>query len=539
MRESVISLGRSGWSWRFALMAVAVTAAAWSAFAAPAIGEGLGSQTVVLANRNVPESVELAKYYMQRRGIPGTHLCLVDVPSGETVAREIFELQLRDPLLEFLRRQKLIDQVRRNPAEVGPNETSWNTLSTSIRYVVSMYGIPVKIADTRFQVLRILQDQFRRINLKDAAAVDSELALLLHPGYGLAGPIANPLFNQVQWDDAGSASSWLLIAARLDGPDPATVRRMIDDAIWAERYGLQGRVYIDARGIQHGAYQAGDHWLRESAERFLREGYEVVLDQADFIWGDAYPVEQAAVYMGWYAENVSGPFTRSDFRFQRGAIAYHIHSGSASILRSTDQRWTGPLLAKGAAVSMGAVTEPFLNYTPQLDLMADRLCEGHTFGESVYMAQPVLSWQMTFVGDPLYTPFKASLEDQIAALEKDGLREVEWAYLREINLLVRDGRFNYALEYCRSKLREHESLVLREKLGDLYAKNDLVNEAGEQYEVVIEKSETAAAALRVGARWMLILRLLGRKDEAALVESRLRERWKGSPQLAWLEMAQP
>ena len=116
---------------------------------------------------------------------------------------------------------------------------------------------------------------------------------------------------------------------------------------------------------------------------------------------------------------------------------------------------------------------------------------------------------------------------------------MEWAYLREINLLVRDGRFNYALEYCRSKLREHESLVLREKLGDLYAKNDLVNEAGEQYEVVIEKSETAAAALRVGARWMLILRLLGRKDEAALVESRLRERWKGSPQLAWLEMAQP
>lgn len=494
---------------------------------------------VVVANRNVPESVDLAKYYMQQRDIPASHLCLVDLPVGEVVAREIFELQLRDPLLEFLRRQKLVEQVRRNPAEVGPHETSWTTLGTSIRYIVSMYGVPVRVADTRFQALRILQDQFRRINLKDAAAVDSELALLLHPGYGLAGSTANPLFNQVRWDDAGSASGWMLIATRLDGPDPKTVRRMIDDAIWAERYGLQGRVYVDARGIKDGGYQAGDHWLREAAERFMREGYEVVLDEADFIWGDAYPVERAAVYMGWYAENVAGPFAREDFRFQRGAVAYHIHSSSASILRSMDKRWTGPLLGKGAAVSMGAVTEPFLNYTPQLDVLADRLCEGHTFGESVYMAQPALSWQMTFVGDPLYTPFKTSLDEQIAALEKDGLPEVEWAYLRKVNLLVREGRFNYALEYCRGKLRERESLVLREKLGDLYAKNDLVNDAGEQYETVMEKSETAATALRVGVRWMLILRLLGRKDEAAVVEAQLRERWKDSPQLAWLEMAQP
>ena len=494
---------------------------------------------VVLANRNVPESIELAKYYMKRREIPPSHLCLVDVPAGEVVAREIFELQLRDPLLEFLRRQKLVEQVRRNPAEVGPHETSWNTIRSSIRYVVSMYGIPVKIADTRFQFLRILQDSFRRINLKDAAAVDSELALLLHPGYGLAGPVPNPLFNQVRWDDAGSARSWMLVAARLDGPDPSTVRRMVDDAIWAETYGLQGRAYVDARGIRDGGYQAGDHWLSEAAERFAREGYEVVFDEADYLWGDAYPVDRAAVYLGWYAEHVAGPFAQPAFRFQKGALAYHIHSGSAAVLRTPDRHWTGPLLARGASVGMGAVSEPFLNYTPQLDLLADRLCDGHSFGESVYMSQPVLSWQMTFVGDPLYTPFASSLEEQITALEKEGLAEVEWAYLRKINMLVREGRFNYALEYCRGRLRERESLVLREKLGDLYAKNDLVQEAGEQYETVIEKADNAATAVRVGVRWILILRLLDRSEDAARVEADLRARWKDSPQLAWLEMAKP
>ncbi|HBA85411.1 MAG TPA: hypothetical protein DCZ95_15095 [Verrucomicrobia bacterium] len=111
--------------------------------------------------------------------------------------------------------------------------------------------------------------------------------------------------------------------------------------------------------------------------------------------------------------------------------------------------------------------------------------------------------------------------------------------MRKVNLLVREGRFNLALQFCRTRLAQRESLVLREKLGDLYARNELYPEAGEQYEKAIRQADTAETALRVGARWILILRLLGQKEKADQLEASLRERWKGSPILPWLESSKP
>lgn len=476
---------------------------------------------------------------MGARGIPAGHLCMVDLPVGGTIARDIYERRLRDPLLVFLRKEKLIDQVRRNPDLRRPNETGWETLSSKIRYVVCMYGVPWRIADTRFRVIAAIANRLNGVRDRDESAVDSELALLLVPGYDIKSAYPNPLFNQIDLSELNRPSQRILIATRLDGPDAETVRRMIDDSLESERYGLQGRAYFDSRGIRDPGYAVGDYWIREAYERFLREGYECALDTEDGLWDESYPMEDAAVYMGWYADRVTGPFTRTDFRFARGAIAYHIHSSSAVDLRSAANFWGGPLLARGAAGTMGAVSEPYLGYTPQLHLFAERLCGGNSFGESAYMSLPVLSWQITVLGDPLYRPFRYTLDEQIAHLEKDGRAETDWAYVRKINVLVREGRFNVALHYCRERLKKGGSLVLREKLGDLYAKNELYREAGEQYQAVIENAKTAETAIRAGARWILILRLLGENEKAGQIEAGLRARWKDRVVLRWLDTARP
>ena len=39
------------------------------------------------------------------------------------------------------------------------------------------------------------------------------------------------------------------------------------------------------------------------------------------------------------------------------------------------------------------------------------ICACETFGDAAYYAEPVLSWQTTFVGDPLYRPFALALDD--------------------------------------------------------------------------------------------------------------------------------
>ena len=88
-------------------------------------------------------------------------------------------------------------------------------------------------------------------------------------------------------------------------------------------------------------------------------------------------------------------------------MAVHIHSFSASSLRHADAGWVAPLLAKGAAASLGNVYEPYLQMTAHLDILNDRLLHGFTLAESAYMATRALSWMTVVLGDPLYRPFGA------------------------------------------------------------------------------------------------------------------------------------
>ena len=491
------------------------------------------SATVVVINRNVPESASLGRYYASKRGIPERNLCTLDLPKGEVMSRRDFERRLRDPLLEFLRAANLITQEERPADQVQSHQTEWATTASSVRFLVSMYGVPLRIADTKFDLVAKLATHLGKPEYKNTASVDAEIVLLLYPGYDISGAQPNPLFGRRSLQGLAVPQHQYLVAARLDGPAPATVRAMIDGAVEAERYGLQGRAYIDSSTHQD-AYALGDLWLNEAAERFRREGYETVLDGQRGMWGNAYPMEDAALYMGWYTEHVVGPFTRPGFRFRPGAVAYHLHSASALTLRETARQWAGPLLNLGAAATMGAVHEPYLAFTPHLDVFADRLCAGRPFGEAAYMALSHVSWQITVVGDPLYTPFKLSLDEQIEQLSEEARPELEWALVRKVNLMIREGRFEPAVQLCTDMIDELGSLVLREKLGDLFALNERMDDAVTQYAVVVHEAQTAATAVRVGRHLIEILRKQGRIERAEKFEEDIRQRWKGDMLLAWL-----
>lgn len=489
---------------------------------------------VVLANRNVDASIELARYYMEKRSIPYEHLCILDLPTGEQMARDDYNNRLRDPLLSFLRKHDWITQKPRPDQEVLFHETPWNTTDSSLQYLVSMYGVPLRVADTRFRIVTRITDRLGKPGAKNLAAVDAELALLLAPPYDIAGTAPNPLYRKmVMTRELGG--HYVVVATRLDGPDPGTVRDMIDDALFAERYGLQGRAYFDARGLTQGPYFKGDFWIREANERLKRLGYETAIDLEEAIWPDVYPMEHAAFYLGWYTEDVDGPFTREAFEFQRGAITYHLHSANAVSLRTDDRYWAGPLLKRGSAATMGSVSEPFLTYTPDLNIFIDRLIYGFPFGDAAYMSQSVLSWQMTFVGDPLYRPFRYSLAQQMAHLKEDDRPEIEWAHIRHANQLIRDGQFNPALAYLRAQLKSSDSWVIREKLADLYVRNNLLNQAGREYEYLLEHTASPVTAARVGGQWIRVLQSIGASQRAEKVANLLKRKWNNHPAMQWLD----
>jgi uncharacterized protein (TIGR03790 family) len=360
----------------------------------------LAPATIVVFNQDVPESVELAKFYAQKRGIARDHLVGLSVSRTEEISRDEYDMMIRNPLRAAFKERKwwTLDEPREGKTTVASN---------SIRFVAVMKGVPLKIraADNYAGD----KPGAAPIGNRNDASVDSEIAALGAFTDQISGALPNPYFKSYR-AMAEVDNSAVLLVCRLDAPDAATVRRMIVDAIEMEKTGLWGRAYVDGAHNTGGGLGAGDKWLAEIPPQLRKAGVPVIYDNAPAILPDGYPMIDCALYFGWYAEKIAGPFMQFDFQFARGAVAVHIHSFSASTLRDEQANWAGPLLAKGAAATIGNVYEPYLQLTSHLNIFSDRLLHGFTFAESAYMSVQSLSWMSVMVGDPLYRPYAAWLQ---------------------------------------------------------------------------------------------------------------------------------
>ena len=75
-------------------------------------------------------------------------------------------------------------------------------------------------------------------------------------------------------------------------------------------------------------------------------------------------------------------------------------SSCAIHTRSGTEQWTGPLLLRGAAATLGNVWEPCLAVTCYFDLFNQRLLSGATLAKAAWFASPGLSWMQVVLGDP-------------------------------------------------------------------------------------------------------------------------------------------
>lgn len=373
--------------------------------------QSLAEQTIVVYNTTLPDSVSLAKFYAQQRAIPADHLVGLTCSIEEEITRTEYDKNIAGPLRDLFK------------------EHGWWTLHQSaegttvtgstIRFVAVIRGIPLKIHSTPDP--GDVQGP-GPIGNRNEASVDSELAVLAaKPGH-ISGVTSNPYYKSFRpITDIPDVA--LLLVCRLDAPTTATVKQMIVDSIAAEKTGLWGRGYVDGAHNTGEGLAMGDQWLNEITQQLHKVGIPVVYDEAPEIFPETYPMTDCAVYYGWYASDMAGPFARPGFRFVPGAIAVHIHSFSASTLRDSKMGWAGPLVSKGAAVTLGNVYEPYLQLTAQLDIFNDRLLHGFTLAESAYMSLHGLSWMPVVVGDPLYRPYAAWL--QIAG-QREPARSANW-----------------------------------------------------------------------------------------------------------------
>lgn len=459
-----------------------------------------GRSVVVLYNSKMPASKSLAEYYAEKRAVPSEQVIGLPLPEKEIITRDEYRNDLVEPFLHKLEALKLMTFSTRKWTNAGGKvQESPLVDHSSIRYAALCFGVPVKIEqDNRIQEPN--PENSPAIAIRNEAAVDSELALLpMHYAkLSLNGPIANRWYGTTNLFSLDPTNG-IFMVARLDGPTPEIARGLIDKALEAEKEGLWGRAYFDLRGLTSGEYKVGDEMLRAAENNVARIGFEIIEDKQEAVFGPGFPMPQIAIYAGWYQYNVSGALARPTVEFMPGAFAYHLHSFSAEIVRTATERWVGPLLAKGATCTMGAVYEPFLQGTPDLAaFFVSWIYKQGTFGEAAYVAQKMLSWQVTVIGDPLYAPFAKKPWQVHEELQKEHSKLLDWSLLRVANInLVTALPPEQVIDFLEKRPEIKTSALINEKLGDLLKSKGKWMEAIEPYERALKLNPTPQQKLRI------------------------------------------
>jgi uncharacterized protein (TIGR03790 family) len=385
-------------------------------------------EILVIANLSYPHSSELAHYYMQKRGIPDQNLILVSAGKEEHCSRDEYDNRIALPIRKYL--EKL------------------DSSGVHIHCLLTIYGIPLtvyepQLRDEELKELKRLNDLAGKLKaqieggegklgelLKDLksqydetmkgiatiskadqmAAVDSELALVKLTNYPLSGWLPNPNFIGFQGKKIKDMPESALLVSRLDGPTAETVKRVVDDSLFAEKEGLKGKAYFDARWPDPGkndltGYAFYDASLHKAAALVRASNLmETILDEKESLFqpGDC---DDAALYCGWYslANYIDA------FKWVRGSVGYHIASQECETLKQPGSRvWCKMMLEKGVAATIGPVGEPYVQAFPPPEVFFGLLLEGKaTLAECYALSCPFVSWRMVLIGDPLYRPFRA------------------------------------------------------------------------------------------------------------------------------------
>ena len=275
--------------------------------------------------------------------------------------------------------------------------------------------------------LQWLDSQRKLISQNETmAAFDSELVFIHLPDHSLERWLPNPLFYGTR-DSLKSMP--VMMVARLEAPSVEIVKKRISEGLEAEKNGLAGKIYLDARANRiDGEYQLGSYEKCDQSicllNKRLKEhtNWEVVLnDDGSLFPPDSCP--DTALYVGWYALNSYVPA----FKWNPGSIGYHLASLEANSIRSSGSKaWCTGILENGGAATVGPLFEPYLSAFPMPEDFYSLLLTGkYTLAEAYALTTPFASWSMILIGDPLYNPYKATAPlktDDLPDAIKTGLK---------------------------------------------------------------------------------------------------------------------
>ena len=430
---------------------------------------------VVLVNACDSGSAEIAKYYTEQRGIPKANIIALEMPTKETVTVREFVDTIYNPLLNALIEKDWMNAVKANSRDVVGRERV-SVATHHISYLVTTRGVPLRIANDP-TLLGTGSENLPKQFKVNHGSVDGELALLAAPAnLSMTAFVPNPLFSKMT--PMSSDAKRVIRVSRLDGPSVVAVNQLIDRSMQAEAEGLLGRAYFDIGG----PHTKGDEWFNAAGDLAVQAFFDTDFEKTKRAMDSRDRYDAPAIYMGWYRQNAYGPWREAKWSVPPGAIGFHLHSFSATTVRSTSTGWLGAFVSQGYCATVGNVYEPYLEYSHHPHMLLAALLDGHTFGEAAMFSHPALSWQGVAIGDPLYRPFKVGLDQQLQKSMDHSFSA--YLCLRQINRLEAAGKADEALVYARTQFLRQPSLALAYKLAKLYAAEDEPKKAVEALKVV-------------------------------------------------------
>jgi uncharacterized protein (TIGR03790 family) len=362
-----------------------------------------GSNVLVVVNSANADSEKIAGRYVTARSIPADNVLRLKTSTDDEIDRRSFDIDIEVPIAEWISRRAAQDRIL---------------------YIVLTKGIPLRIRGSGGLT-------------GTTSSVDSELTLvyrkLLGAAVPAAGRVPNPYFQGDRPLSEAKPFSHekndVYLVTRLDGFTLDAVYRAIAGGVSPLS---EGTVILDRKGGASGDI-GGDGWLSAAADRLTAEGHgaQVLLDASATVLTGQKPV------LGYYSWGSSDPAIkrrRLDLGFVPGSLAAMFVSTDGRTLQSPPESWNvgdwqnpktffagspqslaGDLIEEGATGVAGHVAEPYLDAAIRPQILFPAYFRGFNLAESFYLANPFLSWQTFFVGDPLCKPFKGAFVPQSEA----------------------------------------------------------------------------------------------------------------------------
>ncbi len=383
------------------------------------------SQILVLANKDIEQSVKLAEYYCLKRKLPKKNILKLSLGSKLTdeISREDYLSKIKEPALTHLKETELLGQIKcilttyGVPFIVGPiepDDRQKNEIEQLKKRLIMETAVLDKLKQQKpvnpdyvqygEKVLAQIKNRINYLNGKDTdASLDSELSMILVRNY-----------NPYRWSpnhlkgDTGLSFETMMVC-RIDGPGFEIAKGLIDKALAAEQQGLKGTAYIDTRDIEKDnimfSFGSYDQSLRDLAKLINSKNIMSVQKETTDAVFKVNSCPRTALYCGWYSLKKY----IDAFDFVDGAIGFHIASFEAQDLRNPNStQWVPAMLTDGITVTLGPVAEPYLHAFPMPHEFFSELFDGKSVVEAFYYTKRFNSWRMMLIGDPLYTPFPRS-----------------------------------------------------------------------------------------------------------------------------------